>query len=95
MKEKFCAARYVLNHPLRGPERDSTISDHSAHSQRIERFGRDVCSGVIKLYQEIYQHEHVPLFAPSSELDLLCLHSVFVPKFNMHLDIWKENWINH
>ena len=87
---------YKLNHPLRGPERGSITCDCSVHNQKTERLWKDVFGGIIELYYDIfYQLENLELLDPSSELNLLSFHYVFVPKINKYLNIWKDGWVNH
>ena len=58
--ENTAAALYMLPHPLRGSGRGSLIAGSITHNQRIERFGRDVYSGVlccIKHYFIIFRNK--------------------------------------
>ena len=72
------------------------IVGKSVHNQRIERMWRDVYQGVLGLYHDMFHHlESSRMLDPNSDLYLFCLHYVFIPRINTHLQACKSAWIRH
>lgn len=70
--------------------------EKALHNQRIERLWRDVFQSVLILYYELFYHyEEIQVLDPSNELDIFCLHFVYLPRINNHLSIWKDGWTRH
>ena len=74
----------------------SVVVGSSTHNERIERLWRDVfrCVGTV-FYSTFKQLEEEEKLDPLNEIDLYCLHRVFLPRINAALDAFVESWNNH
>ena len=74
----------------------AVVTGASTHNQRIERLWRDVTRSVGSCYRDIfYTLEESDQLDPLNEVDIFCLHWVFLPKINASLTQFVESWNNH
>ena len=94
--ENVSVSEYMLRHPRRGVGRGSFITGRSVHNQRIERLWRDVFSSCLApAYYTFYTMEDEGLLDPSDEIDLYCLHFIFIPRINQQLDVFRAAYCRH
>lgn len=94
--ENVMVSDFMLGHPMRGPGRGSCITGRSVHNQRIERFWRDLYPSCIALYHMLFWSlEDCNLLNIESNLDLFCLHYIFLPRICRDLDSFRHSYSHH
>lgn len=67
----------------RGSGRGRMITGKSTHNQRIERLWRDVFTGVLSYYYQLfYFMEDEGMLDPLDQFHIAALHHVFLPRVN-------------
>ena len=88
--ENTGVAQLMLEHPLRGPGRDSFIAGHSVHNECL---WRDIFYSYIQIfYHQFYFTEEHKLLNVDNEIDLFCLHYVYLLK--LFVDVWNSQCSN-
>ncbi|PIK47113.1 hypothetical protein BSL78_16009 [Apostichopus japonicus] len=94
--ENVLVCSFMLHHPLRRDNAGSFITGRSVHNQRIERFWRDLFTGCVsKFYNLFYKMEDAEVLSCDEEVDLAALHYVFLPIIRDHLESFRQSFIHH
>ena len=84
--------RYMLQ---QSNSESAVVVGASTHNQRIERLWRDVHRCVGSVYGDLFrQMEDEEKLDCLNEVDMFCLHTVFLPRINNTLDSFVECWNN-
>ena len=74
----------------------AVLTGSSVHNERIERLWRDVHHSVTSIFAHKFRSfEADDVLDPMNDVDLYCLHHVFLPIINKRLEELQESWNNH
>ena len=84
--------RYMIGQHSRN---EAVLTGSSVYNERVERMWRDVhrCVGV--LFADTFRTLEESCLDPLNEIDLYCLHYVYLPRINSALEDFTESWNNH
>ena len=72
------------------------ITGRSTHNERVERMWRDVTRCVSSSFIDVfYALESDGALDPANEVDIFCLHLVFLPRINKALADFRGSWNRH
>lgn len=68
----------------------------SVHDERIEQLWHDVFRCVLSVFRDIFQQmERDEVLDCLNEVDIFCLHHIYLPRINSVIRDFTESWNNH
>ena len=72
------------------------VTGNSVHNERIKRMWRDVTRNISSSFiATFYELEAEQVLNADNEVDMFCLHVVFLPRINKSLAEFQGSWNNH
>ena len=72
------------------------ITGSSVHNERVERLWRDVHRCIASTFADLFRSlESEGYLDPLNEVDLFCLHHIFLPRINRSILQFRESWNHH
>ena len=72
------------------------ITGSSTHNKRIQRLWQDVHRSVVHVFAETFHSiETEGYLDPLNEVDMYCLHFIFLPRINKCFEEFQESWNKH
>jgi hypothetical protein len=79
-----------------GGDTSCIVTGSSTHNERIEHLWRDVHRSVTTAYGDVFRSlESESLLDPLNEVDLYCLHFIYLPRIRKSLVEFQNSWNCH
>ena len=92
--ENVCVWRYMLashNH-----DHSCIVTGSSVHNEKVQRLWRDVNRCIASNFADVFRMlGREDKLNPLNEVDLYCLHYIFLPRINKAIHEFQESWNYH